>query len=245
MNEWDPVKKVITMLKQAGYDVPSSSLKFLGVSIRGLDPKIRFYDITAAFNVDVLRLSVELDVKALEIIIRTMAGKNVLIEVESTGTIDEIKQRFKDKEGTPPDSRIGTHSEQLTFTHGFEDERRGILPYAVCGRVVEEWNTAAPNWWVACQGLNLEGLCPNEKCVAFDQMVICEAGFGVTNAALGAPAQYVTLCSFLRFAALPIATGCVTDSRQTAHPSASSGRPPATPTTSLTQRATCARWQVC
>ena len=39
-----------------------------------------------------------------------------------------------------------------------------------------EWNKSAPDWRIAHKGLCLEGRCKNEKCKAFNKMVVINMG---------------------------------------------------------------------
>ena len=43
---------------------------------------------------------------------------------------------------------------------------------------------SAPDWRIACPGLNLEGVCKNKSCKAYGKEVICQIGIGVFDIVL-------------------------------------------------------------
>lgn len=128
VNEWDTADKVYSMLEQ-GYGIKNGSLKYWGIPVARYcweypsNSCLKMHDIAAAFDIDVMRLSVELDEKlSLNVKFLHDSKKVLLIAADSCDTIAQVKWNIISKAGIPrsdpSDSRLPDPSDSRLLVAG-------------------------------------------------------------------------------------------------------------------------------
>lgn len=132
------------------------------------------------------------------IFIKTLTGKTITCTVTNTDTILDLKHKIQIKEGIPPEqqrlvyngSQLENHRQLTYYEIITESSIHMVLRLRGGGGTISQkfvnveqdlvkgsWSNNAPSWRRCIDGLNLEGICTNTECKAYDCKIIIPLGY--------------------------------------------------------------------